>query len=255
MKVRDVYEYIDSIAPFSTQDSFDNAGMLVGDSDAEVKKIAIALDITNEVVEEAHRMGADLIVSHHPVIFHPLKCVVAGTPVYNLIRYGMSAICAHTNFDMAVEGVTDLMRQLLDLEKGEVLDPIHADGSGYGLICTMKFAISAQSLAEICKKAFDCESIRFNDAGLPIKRVALSSGAGNSEIEIAKKKNCDALITGDIKWSSFVDAQNMGLTVIDAGHFYTENILCSHLVSLLGQKFPEAEIFIPYSNSDLCKYV
>lgn len=256
MTVRDIYEYINTIAPFSSQDSFDNSGLLVGNPDADVHRIAVCLDITNEVVDEAAKLGVSLIISHHPVIFNPLKNVLVGNPVYSLISSGISAICAHTNLDMAASGsVTDLMLELLDIKGSEVLEVVNSDGTGYGRVAELTFDTTARCLAEMCKTAFDCQQVRYSDAGSTIKKVALCSGAGNSVIAAALSKGCDALITGDIKWSSFVEAQNKGLSVIDAGHFHTENIMSSYLASLIEQQFPLVDVFVPDSNTDICRYV
>ncbi len=256
MTVRDIYEYINTLAPFSSQDSFDNSGLLVGNPDADVYRIAVCLDITNEVVDEAAKLGVSLIVSHHPVIFNPLKNVLVGNPVYSLISSGISAICAHTNLDMAASGnVTDLMLELLDIKGSEVLEVVNSDGTGYGRVAELTFDTTAKCLAEMCKTAFDCQRVRYSDSGNTIKKVALCSGAGNSVIDAALSKGCDALITGDIKWSSFVEAQNKGLSIIDAGHFHTENIMSNYLASLIEQQFPLADVFVPDSNTDICRYV
>lgn len=256
MTVKDIYEYINTLAPFSSQDSFDNSGLLVGNPDADVYRIAVCLDITNEVVDEAAKLGVSLIVSHHPVIFNPLKNVLVGNPVYSLISSGISAICAHTNLDMAASGnVTDLMLELLDIKGSEVLEVVNSDGTGYGRVAELTFDTTAKCLAEMCKTAFDCQRVRYSDSGNTIKKVALCSGAGNSVIDAAISKGCDALITGDIKWSSFVEAQNKGLSIIDAGHFHTENIMSNYLASLIEQQFPLVDVFVPDSNTDICRYV
>lgn len=256
MTVKDVYEFINTLAPFSSQDSFDNSGLLVGNPEADVYKIAVCLDITNNVIDEAAKLGANLIVSHHPVIFTPLKNVLVGNPVYSLISGGISAICAHTNLDMAETGnITDLMLELLDMKSTEVLEPVNADGTGYGRVAELPIETTAMCLAEMCRTAFDCTTVRYSDSGKTIKRVAVCSGSGNSVVGAALAMGCDALIAGDMKWSSFVDAQNAGLSVIDAGHFHTENILCNHLAGLIEQKFPLADVFVPESNRDICRYV
>lgn len=257
MTVRDVYFYIDSLAPFSTQDKFDNSGLLSGDFDAEVTKIAVCLDITHEVIDEAAALGANLIISHHPVIFHPLKSVYAGSVVYSLIEKKMNAICVHTNIDMAKGGITDIMLELLDYKSDEVLQIIHPElGLGYGKIVTLDFASDAKSLAELCKKAFGCTVVRYCDNNRPCMRIAICSGAGGSDSDVihAAELGCDALITGDVKWSAFVEGKNRSVAVIDAGHFHTENVLCNMLVSKLTQEF-EADVFVPSSNEDLCRYL
>lgn len=259
MIVRDIYNYINSVAPFSTQDKFDNSGLLTGSMDKEVNKIAVCLDITNDIVDECAKLGADLIVSHHPVIFNRLSAVEENTPVCGLVRNNIAAICIHTPIDMAKGGISDIMFELMGFgspDGAEVLHVIHHDKNlGYGKIAELEFGISAQYLAETAKDAFNCTSVRFVDGGKTINKVAVCSGAGSDEIYTAIDKGIDAIITGDVKWHAFVDAKNAGLTVVDAGHYHTETIVCGHLLNLLNDKFPEAEIFIPINNEDVCQYI
>lgn len=256
MTVGEVYRYIDSRAPFSLQDSFDNSGLLVGSMAATVTKIAVCLDITGKTAGEAAMQGAELIVSHHPVIFHKLSCIDPSNPVNILIKNGINAICAHTNVDMAKEGISDMMLELLDI-KGEtaVLQPVHKNGMGYGRIARLDFAADAASLAAMCKKAFHCRTIRYYDSGRVIKTVGVCSGAGGSEEDVANAavKGCDALITGDVKHSGFIEALNRGITLIDAGHFHTENIICGKLAAELEAALG-VETFICENSRDIVSY-
>lgn len=259
MTVRDVYDFLNGIAPFDTQDNFDNSGLLAGSMNKPVTRIAVCLDITSDIVEECARTDTDLIVSHHPVIFEKLNSVNEGTPIYELVRNGISAISLHTPIDMAKGGISDIMFELMGFGSpagAEVLHVIHKDkGIGYGKIAHLDFGISAQYLAETAKEAFNCNTVRFVDGGKTINSVAVCSGAGSSEVYTAIAKGVDAIITGDVKWSAFVDAKNAGITVVDAGHYHTETIVCGYIADLLTENFPEAEIFIPVNNEDICQYV
>lgn len=125
MKVSAIYEFLNEYAPFSVQDKFDNSGFLVGDMNAPVKGICLCLDITNDVIKEAVANKANLIISHHPVIFDPLKSVTEGMPVYELIKNKLNAVCVHTNADMTKNGVTDIMLDLLEFERSDkILEPV-----------------------------------------------------------------------------------------------------------------------------------
>ena len=254
--VRDVYRYIDTFAPFSTQDSFDNSGLLVGSMEAAVTKAAVCLDITRKVAEEAALKGADLIVSHHPIIFHKLTAIEIHNPINILIKNGINAICAHTNVDMCKNGISDVMLELLEF-RGEtrVLEPIHKDGTGYGRIVELDFMSEASALASMCKTAFHCNTVRYYDSGRVIKTVGVCSGAGGSEADIANAamKGWDALITGDVKHSGFIEAANRGITVIDAGHFNTENIICGKISADLEANLG-VETFIAENSVDILKY-
>lgn len=253
MTVKEIYDYLNGVAPFSYQADFDNSGLLIGNPATEVTKIAVCLDITNEIISEAANLGANLIVSHHPVIFDALKNVRAGTPAYNLMANKISAICMHTNLDVVKGGISDLMVTLLDFSSSEVLTPT-GENRGYGRVVTLDFSSDAPSLAELCKKVFNCSVVRYCDNDKVIKRIAVVSGSGGDELAAAAEKNCDAIITGDVKWSVIVEAKNRGIAVIDAGHFHTENIVCSYLVSILSTKF-DVETFVPFCNADLCRYI
>ena len=172
--VGDVYRYIDAFAPFNTQDKFDNSGLLVGSMESPTTKVAVCLDITRKTAEEAAQKGAELIVSHHPLIFHKLSAVEKHNPLNILIKNDISAICAHTNLDICKGGVSDEMLELLGF-KGEtkVLEPIHSDGSGYGRIIEVNFSPTADFLAEMCKKAFHCTAVRYYDSGRSIKTIGI----------------------------------------------------------------------------------
>lgn len=259
MNIKEIYNYIDTFAPFSTQDSFDNSGLLVENENTEITRAAVCLDITNAVIEEAHAAGAQLIISHHPVIFHKPSSLDPKSPVFQLIRRGLSAICIHTPIDMAGGGISDMMYGLMGFgspENAPVLHPIHHDtGIGYGKIKTLDAPVAARELAKKVKEVFGCASLRFTDGGKPIKTVAVCSGAGNDEVYTCIEKGVDALITGDVKWHGFVDAKNAGITVIDAGHYNTEVIVCDVLLKRLSGQFKDVEFFIPAANCDCTEFI
>lgn len=255
MKVQQVYDFLNEQLPFDEQFPWDNSGLLIGDGDANVKAVCLCLDITNEVIEEAVKRKANLIISHHPVIFDAIKSVASGTPVHNLIKNKINAICMHTNADSAENGICDIMGDLLGFERSKTIVTPQADGKGYGRVYDLPIATTGEALAESCKKVFDCKVVRYTDSDKPIKRVAVMSGAGGSDIPNALALCCDAIITGDVKYHAFVDAKNGGYCVVDAGHFYTENILCNYLSGILCRKFHRTEIFVAENSKDPCGYI
>lgn len=257
--VRELYEYIDSIIPFSTQESWDNSGFLAGDSEANVTHILTALDITNAVIDEAVSEKAELIVSHHPVIFTPLKSVMKTSPVGRLISNNISAICTHTPFDMSPLGMNKGLYDLLSEPLGLSADSLPLEETGeklsVGRIYELKQTISPEEAAERAKAALGCTAVRFSQGGRDIRKIAVSSGSGGSFVGLAQAKGADALISGDFKHDAFIDAGNSGFTIIDCGHFHTERIFSGIMKKLLAEKFPEIKVTEAKQSTDPASYI
>lgn len=230
-KVKDFYGYLNSIAPFETQEDWDNSGMLVGDMNAEVKKAAVVLDITHEEIKKAKAIGADLIISHHPVIFNPIKSVTKGSVPYELVASSINALCCHTPLDIADGGTNDSLAELLGINVTRADDPILRLG-------TVE-PTTAQELAGKIANTLNTK-VRYADAGKTIKRIAICTGAGCSLIEAAGE--IDAFITGDASHHNFLDCVQAGITLIAAGHYETEIIVVPVLVKKLQAQFPDIEI-------------
>ena len=255
MKIRELYNYLNEIAPFNNQDKSDNAGLLVGDYDAEVWKILVCLDVTKSVVSEAVDKGINLIIAHHPLMYRPISKILSNDPLHTLVRNNISLIAAHTNLDVAVGGIADLMLARLGLPKSEiVLLPINPDGSGYGRIVELDSPVSAKDLAEKCKSAFDCTVVRYVDSGKALSRIGVSSGGAKESVEVALRAGCDAFICGEVSHDRMIFAADYGLTLIEAGHFHTEDIFCEDLVDRLKSRFKEIEIEKSINSVDVCSY-
>lgn len=230
VKVQDIYNYIDAKAPFSTQMDFDNAGLLVGDQNAEVKRVMVALDATLPVVREAARKRCQLLVTHHPLIFHPLKAVTPNDPtqatVAELIRRNMALICAHTNLDAAPGGVNDVLMDRLGVKATGILDEfgVGANGPyGMGRVGELLKPMEPKAFAAMVKKALGTRAVRAMLGTRPIKKVAVCGGAGGDMVELAASLGMDAYVTADVKHHEFLAAQALGVTLLDAGHYATEN--------------------------------
>lgn len=230
-KVKDFYGYLNSIAPFETQEDWDNSGMLVGDMNAEVKKAAVVLDITHEEIKKAKAIGADLIISHHPVIFNPIKSVTRGSVPYELVASSINALCCHTPLDIADGGTNDSLAKLLGIEVTRTEDPILRLG-------TVE-PTTAENLAGKIAKTLNTK-VRYADAGRKIEKIAICTGAGCSLIEAAGE--IDAFITGDASHHNFLDCIQAGITLIAAGHYETEIVVVPVLVKNLQAQFPDIEI-------------
>lgn len=239
--VHDIESALYALAPKALAAEWDNVGLLAGSADREVRSVLVALDITEPVVEEAERMGADLIVSHHPVIFHPVKSITdrdpSGRLLIRLVRSGTGAVCMHTNLDAALGGVNDALASALGLQ-----DAAPAAEGGIARIGTLPEAMALPGFLARVKNALRPNGLRYVDGGRPIRKVAAGGGACGDFLWEAAALGCDAFVTADLKYNHFLDAGVLGLTVIDAGHFPTEDVVCPMVVRYLREKFPEVQV-------------
>ncbi len=251
--VKDIYEFLDQKAPFATQMGFDNAGFLVGRGDRAVDRILVALDITEQVALEAAELGAQLVVSHHPVIWGGAKSVtdetVMGRKLLALLEHGTAAICAHTNLDLAPGGVNDTLAKVLGLANCALLQQggTYPDGRPYGLGVVGQLPagpVDLPTFAVQVKNRLGAASVRYEDSGHPVRWVAVCGGSGSDLIGIALQAGCDTLVTADVKYDPFLDAKAMGLNLLDAGHFATEQVICPILVRWIQDAFPEIQVIL-----------
>lgn len=259
--VNDIVTFLETLAPRNMAEDWDNVGLLCGSSAAPVTKILVALDPFSSVCQEAAQLGAELIVTHHPLIFSPLKSVTDASSVgqcfHTLLKNGISVINAHTNLDMAPGGVNDVLAQALGLEDITVPYPLGLDANGraYGLLRTG--TVASQPLDDFLsrvKERLGCPGLRYADGGKPVHRVAVGGGACGSEWLQAVQAECDTFVTADVKYNQFWDAQQAGLTLIDAGHFYTENPVVAVLAQKLQAAFPEIPVSISKTHRDCMKF-
>ena len=257
MKIKEIIKVLDGAAPLKTAESFDNVGLLVGSGDAEISRILCCLDITRGVILEAAEKGAELIVSHHPVIFGGLKNIPEWSPVRLLIEKNIAAIAMHTNFDIAEGGVNDTLIEALGFEKLETLEITQADGKGFGAVCRLPKALTPRELAGLCRKALDPGCVKYSAAERMISRAAVCCGAGIDEnvMRLAEEKRCDAIISGDIKHNFWIEAENRGIVLVDAGHYGTEIAAKRVLARLLSEAFPEARVIISENEINPCNYI
>lgn len=239
--VGDIFQYIDSFAPFSSAMDFDNPGLLVGDKDTPVKKVLVSLDITPEVVGEAAQKGEQLIVSHHPVIFHPLRSLRPGTAPYLLAENGIAAVCAHTNLDMVPGGVNTCLAERLDLNNIRSLKEYVPSDLPEALYGETGREYSPEEFARFVKQVLGCDGVRFVDGGRKITKVGLCSGGGADLVYAAAETGCQGFVTGESKHNILLDAEHLGVTFVDAGHFYTEDVAMLPLLERLKKQFPEVE--------------
>ena len=239
--VKDFYNFIDRLCPFSAQESWDNSGFLVGDENKEVTRTAVVLDITNEAIDYACNIGAQLIISHHPVIFRAQKSFTKNTPAFELAAHGLSAVCAHTCLDCAEGGVNDVLADVLGIQNAEVFPCEGCDSMVRAGV--LPDPMSAQELARHIRETLG-GSVRYCDNGKIIESVALCGGSGGEFINDIAKAGIDAYITGDAGHHAFLDAKEAGLNLFAAGHFETENPIVTVLANKLRVEFEDTDIIV-----------
>ena len=240
MTVGDVFAFLNEKAPVAGKMEFDNVGLLVGHSAKPVTRILTALDITEDVIEEAAGIGAELIVSHHPLFFE-LKTVTDSTLEGHLALFlaekGVAAICMHTNLDAAQGGVNDALMAALGGRVEAVLEP----DTGIGRIGELPQAVPFSEFLPFVKKQLASNGLRYHDAGRPVKNLAVCGGSGGGDIGLAAAAGCDTYVTADVKYHQFLEAKHLGLNLIDADHFCTENVVVPVLHKWLTGAFPEID--------------
>ena len=249
--VQQIYEAIQKKAPFQYQLGFDNAGFLVGRRNATVDRVLIALDITRDVVDEAVELGAQLIVSHHPVIWEGVKQLTdvtsGGDLLLTMAEHGIAAICAHTNLDAVAEGVNDALACKLGLTQVEQLsqDGVDQQGNPYGIGRIGQVdAQSVETFAALVKQRLGAACVRVVDSGKPAHRVAVGGGSCGSMLRDVVAAGCDTFVTADVKYDVFLAAKAQGLNLLDAGHYPTENVVCPVLEGWLKEAFPHLRVEI-----------
>lgn len=359
--VKNVYDFINSIAPFNTAMDFDNCGLLVGDIEAKVNKIMVTLDVTNEVIKETKENNVDLILSHHPVIFKPIKNLMSNSIPYLLAKNGINVLCAHTNLDMANCGVNYCLASRLKLKnlrslssykkkcfnkivvfvpcgyEEKIIEAMSKEGAGklgeyskcsfkskgvgsflcdedsspfigtkgkyesadeiriemicpeektnaavkamlkvhpyeepaydifedkavesvlsLGLIGDLDKFMSDEQFAVFVKEQLQCSGVRYTKCSRKIKTVGLCSGAGGDLVPDAIRCKVDAFVTGEIKHNRILELNSEDISLVDAGHFKTENVYVDYMVKMLSENFEDVYIEKSSRCSDNIMYV
>lgn len=249
--VNDILEYFETFAPVSCSMDFDNCGLLVGDKNAVVTNVLVSLDITKEVVYEAQRLGCELIISHHPVIFNPIRRLSKHSVPFLLAGCGISAVCMHTNLDLSEEfGVNICLGRaagLLNIRRAETGECL--------FIGELDEEISVSDLVKKLKTSLGCQSLRYTEGRGSVKKIAVSSGAGGSDIFSAAEEGADMLITGEIKHHEINAANELGVAIADVGHFKSEDVVINPLIDRLKNRFPYTVFTKSKEYSDKIKYL
>ena len=259
--VADILKFVETLAPKSMKMDWDNVGLLCGSKATPVTKVLVALDPFEAVCQEAVTWGAEVIVTHHPIIFQAMKAVTEdtsiGRSILALCRHGISAINAHTNLDCAPGGVNDVLARTLGLETIQVIDPSGVDENGneWGLLrCGNVAEQPLEAFLGHVKACLGCDGLRYVDGGKAVRKVAVGGGSCAGGMLDALAAGCDTFVTADIKYNQFWDAHDLELNLIDAGHFHTENPVVAVLAQKIAAAFPEVEVKISEIHDDCMKF-
>ena len=258
--VTDILSFIQTLAPVEMKESWDNVGLNCGHMEKPVKRILVALDPFSHVCQEAKDIGADLLVTHHALIWEPdfvNDTTLQGSNTLFLIENNIACINAHTNLDCAPGGVNEILAEKLGLKNIRVVAPkgVDAQGRQWGLL--RQGTVEVQSLTEflaITKETLGCKGLRYVDSGKPVCHVAVGGGACGSELQEVIHAGCDTFVTSDVKYNQFWDAKGYGVNLIDAGHFYTENPVCRYLTEKLRNAFPEVTVTMSTTHADCAEF-
>ena len=251
--VKDIFEILCEIAPLELQLPYDNAGFLIGRADMPVKKALLSLDVTDETVQEAVESRAQLIVSHHPVIWDEMKsitdCTQGNKKLLNLFENGIAVISMHTNLDMTEGGVNDVLISLLGAQNEGPFDE-----EGCGRKGKLEKPVPLNVFLSICKDKLKTNGLRYFDAGRPAEHIAVLGGSGGSNLLGAWAAGCDNFVTADVKYSVFLQARELGINLIDGDHFCTENPIIPVLAQKLQHAFPETEFVISKRHDQTARF-
>ncbi len=248
MQCEEILEVIEKKFPVSYALDWDNVGLLAGSYTQEVDRVYVALDATDRVIADAAGQGADLLITHHPLIFTQIQKIndrdFVGRRVLRLIQSGMAYYAMHTNYDVAK--MADLAGEKLKLACSEVLEvtTLDPEEKGIGVVADLSQPVTLREYCETVKEAFGLDCVRvFGDPDTQIRRAAVVPGSGKSEVEPALEKQADVLVTGDIGHHDGIDAVAQGLCIIDAGHYGVEHIFIADMAGYLRENLPQLTVY------------
>lgn len=249
MRCKDIIAVLEGLSAVSYAEKWDNVGLLAGRKDKEIESVMLALDATDEVIEQAVKKGVSMLITHHPLVFQPLSKVTTedfiGRRMFRLIQKDICYYAVHTNFD--VMGMADAAADELELKEREVLDITYEDESareGIGRFGRLPRIMTLKECAEYVKKHFELASVQvFGNPDAELEKAAVCPGSGKSYIRNAVQMGADVYITGDIDHHSGLDALAQGMSVIDAGHFGLEHIFKTYMKEYLGREMPGLKVY------------
>lgn len=258
--VKDIVSYFESIIPVEMKMDFDNVGLLAGSLETEVRTAVVALDITDEVIEEAIYHDAQIILSHHPLFFELKQandCSIIGKKLIKLLRNNIAAFCQHTNLDSVHGGVNDVLASKLSIRVEGCLESLEtADGIkyGFGRYGFLERPTALYDFLKFVKTVLNTSGIRYYNAGRQVMKLALCGGSGGEYVKRTFDLDCDTLITADVRYHQFIEAKELGINIIDADHFCTENVVVPVLGEMLKSKFPNVNVLLSQSLTQIVSF-
>lgn len=261
MKVKDIAACIEKEFPLFFAMERDNVGLLTGDADKEVSKVLVCCDVDEYVAAEAADIGADMIISHHPLMFSAIRRLNEDNPEQRalriLIKNDISLYTSHTNLDVGRGGINDYMASLLELGNTEIIEHVcdyEGKQHGYGRFCTLENEVTLKDMLFRCKKAFNLDGCRYvGNLDDKIKTVAINTGGGAGIMDLCFDLKADLFITGDIKYNPARDAYERGMALIDIAHYDTEKITMDFYIGFFKEKLPDIEIVKSKANKRIYK--
>jgi len=250
MTVGELYAFLNEKIPPSLSCDWDNDGLMCcPDPEAEAKKVLVALDVTEKVVKTAIKGDCNVILSHHPLIFSPLRAVEpsdhVARKVIDLLRAGVTVMSFHTRLDAVEGGVNDVLAAALGLKNVETFGE---NGEAIGRVGTLEAPMTLAAFAETVKRATGADAVQVSDAGKPVYRVAVLGGSGSDDVRAAQKAGADTYVSGELKHNYLTDAPECGINLIAAGHFYTENLVCERIREWVLEAEPSLCVELTNSN-------
>lgn len=257
MTVQEILTFLEGFAPVELAEHWDNVGLLCGDRQQPVTAVLCALDVTEQVIEEAAARGAELVVAHHPAIFTSVSRVttddVTGRVLRAAIKHDIAIICMHTNADSTWGGVNDALASALFLTG--VVNMEGGDNRMLGRVGDLPREMRPREFAAYVKECLRAGGVRFCDGGKPIHRIAVGGGACGKMMDDAKAKGADAFVIGDCSYDLMQRAQSIGLTLVDAGHFPTENPIAAVFAEQIVGAFPQLRTMVSERHADCIQFV
>ncbi len=259
MKLEEILDYLNELAPWAYAEEWDNVGLMVGSRQGEIKRILLCLDVTSKVIKEAIDCDVQLIISHHPFLFSKLNKLdfdtIKGQQIQALVTKGISVISAHTNLDVAIGGVNDTLAEAIGLKHLKPLKkyiPLgFKDNLGLGKLGVMEQETEFNEFLNLLKQNLDITNLRLIGTHPDrVQNVAVFCGSFDVELDYLKSLQPDVLITGDLKYHDAMDAREMGLCIIDVGHFSSERVILPKLQKVLAERFESVEIICSKMESD-----